>query len=368
MLADSQTNEHRALVAKRFAWVVFCVCLLSTVSRPFLSPLGLWFTLLGVANTLLALVVYRVIANRRLESYTTVMVLGVSISTVLPVLAFSGGVNSQFTPLVSLFPFLAWLLDGRRAAVRVAVFLGGCVVLALATALLMPDLMPDSLGEVVPQRKSIARAVWLLLGLALTTYFACQFDGSYSLLQEQLLRQASEDPLTGLANRRVLDERLAQALQRAARQQTWLSLLVIDADNFKQLNDRWGHVTGDACLVRLAEALREHCREGQDLVARFGGEEFVVLLESTDTQGAVAAAEHIRAAVAGLVIEINGVTDIQLTVTIGVATTYGNQGQSVEQLMHAADIAMYRGKENGRNRVELSPIAEPTTMGGVAGV
>ncbi len=290
MLADSQTHEHRALVAKRFTRVIFCVCLLSTLSRPFLSPLGLWFTLLGVANTLLVLVVYQVIAKRRLESYTTVMVLGVSISAVLPVLAVSGGVNSQFTPLLSLFPFMAWLLDGRRAAVNVAVVLGCCVLLALTTVHLMPNLMLDSLGEVVPQRKTIARGVWLLLGLALTTYFACQFDRSYSLLQEQLLRQASEDPLTGLANRRVWDERLAQALQRAARQQSWLSLLVIDADNFKQLNDRWGHVTGDACLVRLASVLRENCREGQDLVARFGGEEFVVLLEATDMQGAAAAA------------------------------------------------------------------------------
>ena len=364
MLADSQANEHRALVAQRFAWVIFCICLLSILIRPLFSPLGVWFTLLGAVNALVAFAVYRMIVSRRFDPHATVMVLGAASFTVLPVLAVSGGVNSQFTPLIALFTFVAWLLDGRRAAIKVALFWGVCVVVALAVALLSANLMTDSLDEVVPARKTLARGIWLLLGLLLTTYFACQFDRSYSSLQEQLLRQASEDPLTGLANRRVLDERLERALQRAQRQQAWLSLLVIDADNFKQLNDRWGHVIGDACLVRLAQVLSRNTRQGQDLVARFGGEEFVVLLESTDAAGAAAAAEHIRAAVADLVIETNQAADIRLTVTIGVATTYGgNLDRGVDQLMQAADAAMYQGKENGRNRVEFGSTlhAEPST-------
>lgn len=356
---DSQNLAHKALVAERFAGLTCIVIGVATIIRPMLITLDPWFSYLGIANTLLGFFIYRVIASRKFDSYAPHLVLGVGIMGVLPLLLVSGGVNSQFSPLVSLFPFLGLLLDGRRAAIWVAVFWGLCVVLALTYAQFVPDLT----DEVVHQGKTLSRAIWLLLALTLATYFACQFDRSFSLLQERLHRQASEDPLTGLANRRTLDEQMALALHRAQRQQSFLSLLVIDADHFKRLNDTRGHAAGDVCLVQLAQVLRSHTRQGQDLVARFGGEEFVVLLEGTDSDGAARVAEHIRAGVAALVLGPTSDPYPQLTVTIGVTTTYGgNLDQSVDQLLRAADAALYAGKANGRNRVELGDIDLPGLM------
>lgn len=359
MVSDSQSLAHKALVAERFAGLTCFVIGLATIIRPMLITLDPWFSYLGIANTLLGIIVYRVIASRKFDLYAPHLVLGVGIMAVLPLLLVSGGVNSQFSPLVSLFPFLGLLLDGRRAAIWVAVFWGLCVVLALTYAQFVPDLT----DEVVHQGKTLSRAIWLLLALTLATYFACQFDRSFSVLQERLYRQASEDPLTGLANRRALDEHLSLAMHRAQRQQRRLSLLVVDVDHFKRLNDSRGHAAGDLCLVQLAQLLRTHTRQGQDLVARFGGEEFVVLLEATDSEGAVQVAEHIRAAVAELVVGPVADPYGQITVTIGVTTTYGgNLNQSVDQLLQAADAALYRGKANGRNRVELGGSDQPSLV------
>jgi diguanylate cyclase (GGDEF)-like protein len=165
---------------------------------------------------------------------------------------------------------------------------------------------------------------------------------------------ASRDGLTGIANRRTLDERLVQEWRRATRLNAPLAMLMIDIDHFKQFNDHCGHPAGDQCLKRVAEALARQARE-QDLVARFGGEEFALLLPHTDLAGALQMAERVRAAVSALAIVHVGSPRGHVTVSIGCAAVTPRMGESPSNLLDAADAALYRAKRGGRNRVEGAP-------------
>ena len=175
---------------------------------------------------------------------------------------------------------------------------------------------------------------------------------------EELAKQAISDGLTGVANRRRLDETLDQEWRRAARDLRPLSLLMIDVDCFKAYNDRYGHQKGDRVLRAVATAISQPVRRPGDLVARYGGEEFAVLLADTDAFGAAEVAEKVRAAIEELGIEHAGNLPAScVTASIGIATTYPeHQGAEVSQeaLVAAADAALYGAKRAGRNRVLAS--------------
>lgn len=159
-------------------------------------------------------------------------------------------------------------------------------------------------------------------------------------------RDATHDPLTGLHNRRAAESRLESDHAHALRSGEPLSVLMLDLDHFKRINDRWGHAAGDRVLVAVADVLREQLR-GADLGARFGGEEFLAILPATTSAEAVAAAERIRARVAKLALDADD-GPMRITASIGVATLAF--GESTTQLLARADTAMYRAKDAGRDR------------------
>jgi diguanylate cyclase (GGDEF)-like protein len=160
---------------------------------------------------------------------------------------------------------------------------------------------------------------------------------------ETLARQASTDPVTGLANHRTFHERLAEEVGRALRYDHALTVAVIDIDHFKQVNDRYGHQTGDRVLAEVARQLAEQTRTG-DLIARVGGEEFAWLMPETDEAGGAAAADRARRAIASL--ELDGAAPI--TVSAGVCALKGRLEPG--ELMRRADEALYTAKESGRDR------------------
>ncbi len=210
--------------------------------------------------------------------------------------------------------------------------------------------------------------------------------------QNDLLRNLSHrDPLTGVANRRALEERLAVEWRRAARHRFPLSLLMLDVDHFKAYNDHYGHIAGDACLERVADALSQTIGRAEDLVARYGGEEFAALLAGSGPEEALALAEKVRAAVQALAIpHARSSASDWVSVSIGVASVQpgggaagsaapggagetggaddsvrtGEQGevgkpsvaspsgfQISQELFERADQALYAAKQGGRNRV-----------------
>ena len=166
-------------------------------------------------------------------------------------------------------------------------------------------------------------------------------------------RLAMSDALTGLRNRRALLEALDQQLALARRGGLPLALLAIDVDHFKQVNDRFGHLTGDRLLRQVAQLLESRLR-AQDLAGRFGGEEFLVVLPNTGMDGAVSLAQALCEAVAAAPLQTDSGQPLPITVSIGVHGFDAAKDLNVDHLIHAADQALYRAKAAGRNRVELS--------------
>lgn len=175
-------------------------------------------------------------------------------------------------------------------------------------------------------------------------------------LQDKLATLAITDGLTGLANRRQFDDRLASEWARARREDTPLSLLLIDVDHFKKFNDQYGHQAGDGCLRSLAQILADQARRPADLAARYGGEEFALLLPNTDAEGCAEVGERLREAVRDLgMLHVLNTPSRVVTVSIGGATNLPAQGTADPLAMvAAADRALYSAKGNGRDRLVMS--------------
>lgn len=174
-----------------------------------------------------------------------------------------------------------------------------------------------------------------------------------------LAARASQDGLTGLANRRCFDETLAHELNRAQRGGHDVSLIMLDVDFFKKFNDQYGHVAGDACLQAVAGAVARSVGRAEDLAARYGGEEFAVIMPGTNAAGALQVAEAIRAAVQALHIPHAASAVDVVTVSLGVATLQRQPGGHADskELIRQADALLYQSKNSGRNRVTIHPPA-----------
>jgi diguanylate cyclase (GGDEF)-like protein len=168
---------------------------------------------------------------------------------------------------------------------------------------------------------------------------------------------AATDSLTGLANRRTLMEVGAKECKRTARFEHALSVLMVDIDSFKSVNDNWGHLVGDRVICAVANTCRHRVRQGVDTVARLGGEEFVIVLPETTGTNAEVLAEALRIEAQHVRVVDDAGTHVPFTVSIGVATLA--RGQSFEQLLHSADKALYKAKQRGRNLVQRFEVTQP---------
>jgi diguanylate cyclase (GGDEF)-like protein len=178
------------------------------------------------------------------------------------------------------------------------------------------------------------------------------------LLQESLRQQSIRDPLTGLFNRRHMEESLARELARARRHQKPVSLIMLDVDHFKRFNDTLGHQAGDALLAALGKLLAREVR-GEDVACRYGGEEFMLILPGAPADGALRRAEAIREEIeTRLQVEYDGALLPAVTSSLGVAT-YPRDAANAEALVNAADACLYQAKAGGRNRVvQQTPVSE----------
>lgn len=175
---------------------------------------------------------------------------------------------------------------------------------------------------------------------------------SYSRRMEHL---STIDSLTGLKNRGYFDQTLAKTLENRNNINSQVSLLLLDIDHFKTINDTYGHVVGDICLRDFGALLRRNVKQGTDIAARYGGEEFGIILPDTKGEEALLFAEKLRTKVEGLYIE-TGSDDqsISFSVSIGVSSVDVNNNVSVDQFVSWADSALYQAKKSGRNMVVLS--------------
>ena len=188
-------------------------------------------------------------------------------------------------------------------------------------------------------------------------------------LQQQLREQAMRDPLTGLHNRRFLDSVLEREAARCLREEQPLALLMVDVDYFKRYNDRYGHQAGDQCLRAVAGCLQAAAKRATDLAARYGGEEFCIVLIDANLDMARRLAEALRHAVADLGMAHEDSPLGRVTISVGVAVMRGDGGCRADDLLRAADEALYCAKQNGRDRVEVDAVSavedDRVAMGGL---
>ncbi|MGQ9896591.1 MAG: diguanylate cyclase [Acidobacteriota bacterium] len=209
------------------------------------------------------------------------------------------------------------------------------------------------------------------------THVSDMFQGRLLRVQEELERRNAElelarthleqanqalhrlsylDALTGLANRRRFNEYLEHEWRRAVRKQETLSLILLDVDYFKRINDIEGHQYGDNCLQQIGATLAASVRRTGDLAARYGGEEFAVILPDAQPKWVLIFAEEVRQKIVGLAIPHPVSPYGVVTISVGVAMAVATDSQGVSLLIAAADRALYAAKEAGRNRVSLAPV------------
>ena len=171
-------------------------------------------------------------------------------------------------------------------------------------------------------------------------------------LREALREQSIRDPLTGLFNRRYMEETLKREVRRVTRQLHPLGIIMIDIDHFKRFNDTHGHTTGDEILQRLAQYLQSHVR-GEDVACRYGGEEFILIMPNASVETAQERAENLRQGARQLQVQADSDSSDGITLSLGVAI-YPEHGRTIESALRAADAALYRAKQEGRDRVVIA--------------
>jgi diguanylate cyclase (GGDEF)-like protein len=179
-----------------------------------------------------------------------------------------------------------------------------------------------------------------------------EISSELSSANQRLETLSNQDALTGVANRRAFDSRLALYFAEAARRKEPLSVVLCDVDHFKAYNDHYGHPAGDECLKQVGGALARNCKRTTDFAARYGGEEFALVLPDTAPEGALQVVQAVRSEIATLAIAHEGSRTARVvTFSAGIATYAPGRDRSMESLVTRADAALYRAKELGRNRV-----------------
>jgi len=218
------------------------------------------------------------------------------------------------------------------------------IVIMLARILRLPDMGMLSLTGSTPMQGIVFTYASLLPVIATSGFLLMCGDR----LNKDLSRLAMLDPLTGVSNRRTMTELANKAIAASKRHGRALSLLILDIDHFKRINDQFGHEAGDLALCRFVQLVREMMRES-DVIARLGGEEFVLILPDSDERAALAVAERIRQRLDNSDFSISG-WPVPLRASIGVGTL-GPEVSNLETLLRETDRAMYEAKRSGRNRV-----------------
>ena len=277
----------------------------------------------------------------------------------LPVLLSNG--HNFFTGIQQVIPYGILLID-LAAIVLIArlptlepeqIWLGvGMVAACVDVWLTFQGSSRFALGWYVSKLCSLATTLTVLISLFhdLTALYR-----RVSQTNALLASLAHQDGLTGLANRRRFDEVLAAEWNRSFRAQLPMALLMIDVDLFKQFNDRYGHTEGDECLRRIAWLAHSCTRRAGDLTARYGGEEFAVILPDTDLAGATVMASLLRRELARLAIAHADSPSGRISVSVGIAMTHTRQ-TSPQDLLRAADAALYQAKTEGRDRACVAPM------------
>lgn len=248
---------------------------------------------------------------------------------------------------------LGFILGGLAGgAAPILASVRGAYILFLLTTMVPVVLMLLMQGDLTSQTMAGMFTVFILIML-MTAIRIHKLMRDSIVLRHKLDHMAHVDQLTGIPNRRSFDESLQQEWARARREHYLLSLIMIDIDHFKPFNDNLGHQAGDVALQKVAKILHAEARRPGDIAARFGGEEFGLLLPRTDKPGAGEIAEHLRRNIRNLAIPHPVAPGGYLTISLGISCAIPSSGQSLDELISQADAALYEAKAAGRDRIKI---------------
>lgn len=276
--------------------------------------------------------------------------LGLAFSSV-----YTGGFGAPVILLAPIVPIMTVLLVNTRAA---CISLGlTCLILAGVFVLSVYGYVPENPKD--PNLVLFGDYIVLTYLCLISTWVVSRYASISRTLLVKLEKQSNIDYLTNILNRRAIEARLLLEVGRAKRSGTWLSFIMADVDYFKLYNDSNGHQAGDNCLKDIARLIDDCCERPMDVVGRFGGEEFVLILPDTDIDGARRVAENIRKKITDLNIPYGSQKPEPVTLTLGIVSAHGNTIDSIEKLIRDADAALYKGKDKGRNCVISKVFGEP---------
>ena len=277
---------------------------------------------------------------------------------------------------ISMVPMQVFTLLGLRSSYRAMIVCSLSMLLSYTAFVVwypMPEVM-SSFDELALAIAPFYILFWSIL-IVMASYLSFIIESSartdyiknrllaleaerLQYLGRRLQQLSTTDSLTGIANRRYVEEQLGDEWLRCTRSGTPLAAVMLDVDYFKKYNDHYGHQQGDVCLKAIAEKMAEYCRRPGDVCARYGGEEFLMLLPETSAKQANDIATEVCTAIAAMKLEHTKSPLGIATVSIGVAAMVPKSGKNYEQLIRQADIALYEAKANGRNQVCLASSSE----------
>jgi diguanylate cyclase (GGDEF)-like protein len=269
----------------------------------------------------------------------------------------TGGFSGPAIFVAPIIPLLTMLLIDSRAAWATLALV--CLLLTGIFVLGHNGIIPENLRS--PDVARFARFVVLTCLCVTTTWVVWRFSSMTRSLLIQLEKLSNTDYLTGALNRRGVESALSLEVGRARRLNTSLSFIMADVDFFKLYNDSNGHQAGDNCLIEIVTVISSCCERSTDSVGRFGGEEFVLILPDTDTEGAQRVAENIRIEVERRHIAYGPNNNDPVSLTLGILTALGPSIESIDQLVKYADEALYQGKNQDRNCIVTKTVAATKT-------
>ncbi|MCL7942480.1 GGDEF domain-containing protein [Marinobacter sp. ATCH36] len=333
-------RPYRKAVLK--ALLVICVIGATLFSSMNLLKGSYPLAFVEIAMGVYSIIVYRAIRHtRHLERWIIAYLIPFFTAMVFAMAAPRA--TSAVHAWVLLIPIISHLLMGRRLGLAISViYMGIAAVIFLLRHQHQPDMM-----QALPITNIAVISLCILV-------FSHVYEVTRETSERELMKIAQTDPLTGLANRARLSDIFEREKHRSRRYGSPMSVLVLDLDHFKDVNDDHGHETGDLALQHVARIFR-NCLRATDLAARLGGEEFGILLSNTNSAQALEVAEKIRIAVASEPLTINA-NVIRLTLSGGIAEL-GPDGDTLRELVRAADTRLYAAKDAGRNQI-IHAIAE----------
>lgn len=304
----------------------------------------------------ISLAAFHFFANRNISYnilasiFISIMIVGIFLGTF-----FAGGINSPVIIILPILVVFAFILFERKLS-WVTVGLITFLIIAYVVLQISDFTFPENtLSE---NQASIMRGVWLIFNILIMALSISFFKKENEELRKKLFEESITDHLTGLPNRRFIEQFINFELAREKHEGRKISLLMIDIDFFKKYNDYYGHIEGDKCLVKVANFLKEHFKRRTDFIGRFGGEEFIVVISGLKDDEVYELAESYRSKLEAMAIPHAYSEFGKITVSIGINTIDGNTNMEMNDLIDSADKALYSSKSKGRNRISLANVAK----------